>query len=263
MFNQFSKDKKVTVQGVKAALIEWHNHNRHFQAFADFSDKAAVQKILGDYIPDRFDAVPCEARHRGASGAARAFIAGLVNPNNQNKAIRDAITITMCTHPNAIVTSGAAAVAAATAAAFSTTATVADIVDSGFKAVQKGYLLGEHYSGYTAVGSKIERRMELAVNIGIQYGGDFDQCIKEMSEVIGTGNLSSESVPSAFGFFVAANGNPETAVRMALNAGKCCNYTATIAGVLSAVFSKQADVLAPFVEKVERSNQFALADVIS
>ena len=140
----------------------------------------------------------------------------------------------MVTHPNGIAISGTAVSAALTAAAFGGKLDSAKIYDTALWAAQEGYRRGCLATVKPPVGAKLPGRIELAVNLALQYGDDDERLLAELGDLIGFGVNTSELIPSVVGILVAAHGSLSRAVRLAANAGNCANRVAVVAAAACA-----------------------------
>ena len=138
-------------------------------------------------------------------------------------------------HDNVIALSGAASIAAATAVAMTNNTTLVDIIDAGIYGAKKGYEKAM-YVARKAAGASIEERIKLAVKIGIKYSNDFEKCITEMTDLIGTGINANESVPAVFGFLAASGGDVMKAIYLAINAGNDSDTTGIMVGAIAGAF---------------------------
>lgn len=221
----------LTPMVAEQAMFSWRDGadtRRYYDHFAGRSTRLRMGILDGSHVYDRFDKIPCEGRFITNGGAARAWVAGLLAPGNVEKAIDHAVTLTLPTHPNAISGSGAAVAAAMVSAALGGITSPARLFDVARQAVHTGYQKMEAVSHITAVGTKLPQRMELAANLAVRYANDEERLISEIHDSIGVGSYTSEVVPSALGFLIAADNDLEKALRLASNAGNNANKTAVI-----------------------------------
>ncbi|MBC5581375.1 ADP-ribosylglycohydrolase family protein [Anaerofilum sp. BX8] len=228
----------------------------YFDDFLDPVTREGLERLDGSYVSTRFDLVPCDGRRINCSAAARAWVAGLLNPGDPEAAIRDAVTLSMPTHPNAIAISGAAVSAALTAASFLPGFDCGRLYELALKAARDGYELGLSAAGMPPVGAKLPQRIELAVNLALRYRRDPEKLLQELNDVVGFGAYASEAVPSAVGLVIAAGGRAGEAVRLAANAGNCACCTAVIAAAACAASSPVDEALEEHFEKVRAAAPF-------
>ena len=185
----------------------------------------------------------CTNNSKATNGAAmKAWVAGLFNPGNPDKAVDDAITIGFPTHQNVVALAGATAVAAAVAAAFGEGCTLSGMLDAGLYGARVGYERAWNMCSQKSAGANMEARIMEAVSIGLKYAHDFDKLLEEMADVIGCGLNANEAVPAAFGFAVAAQGRPMDAIYMAVNAGNDTDTVASITGAMCGALKGTAGI---------------------
>lgn len=241
---EFVKTGGVTKQAAINALLELKN-NRKYEIYSSRIDTASavgienLEGIERERTP--YDDLPVDNRYLTNSAAAKAWSCGLFNPGNMKKAIDDAILMCKPAHDNVIALSGATSIAAAIAVAMTNGATISDVVEAGIIGARQGYKKAMLVAK-PAAGASIEERIKLAVEIGIKYSNDFEKCIIEMTDLIGTGVNANETVPSVFGFFVAAGGDVMKTIYLAINAGNDSDATGILAGALSGTFKGIHDI---------------------
>ena len=251
----------VTPSAAEQALFDWREGEDtkvYYDKFAGKTTRLRMEYLDGTHIFNRFDKVPCEGRFITNGGASRAWVAGLLNPGNVDRAIDDALTLTMPTHPNAIAGSGAAAVAAMVSAALGGVKAPDKLFDVAREAVQAGYRKMEMATNLTAVGAKLPGRMELAANLAVKYGNDEEKLAVEMHDCVGVGAYTSEVVPSDVGFILAAGNDLEKALRLAVNAGNQTNKTASIVCAVVAASSGSTVLADKYYDVVKKNNTLDL-----
>lgn len=147
-------------------------------------------------------------------GAMRISPIGLINAGNIERAIEDAVTACTPTHFTNVAISGAAAVAAAIAAAMEPTCTLDEILKAGIYGGDKGVKYGNVW-----LGASVPRRIELAIEIARRDVPIYDRIVT-LFDLIGSTLATSETVPTAFGIFVLADGDPRL----------CARYSAAVSG---------------------------------
>ena len=128
-----------------------------------------------------------------------------MNAGNIEKAIKDAVTVTMVTHDNYLALSGACAVAAAVSHAVMPEATVYSVLQAGLYGAKEGEKIGRKIARDVA-GPSVVKRMEMAIDIGLGSGTPKEK-MTEIGHQIGTGLHVAEAIPSAFGLFAAYDGD--------------------------------------------------------
>ena len=84
-----------------------------------------------------------------------------------------------------------------------------------------------------AAGASVEKRIRLAVRIGLSCANDLERCVNEMTDLVGTGSPANEAVPAAFGFLVSAGGDVMETIYRSVNAGNASSAVATMAGAMA------------------------------
>ncbi|MBO4918603.1 MAG: ADP-ribosylglycohydrolase family protein [Erysipelotrichaceae bacterium] len=237
----FVKHKGISREASIEGLLNWVHDDRYklySSTYMGPTTKEGIQKLEGTYVAENEyrEEMECDQKTITNGAAMKTWVAGLLNPGNVEKAIEDALTMGVLTHNNAIALSGGCSVAAATAVAMKEDATLDEIVEAGIYGARVGYEKAVKIAK-DAAGASIAKRIPLAVKIGLRYSNDFEGCITEMTDVIGTGLFANEAVPSAFGFMVSASGDVMETVYRSINAGNDCDTTGVIAASMAGAFS--------------------------
>ena len=235
---EFAKAGGVTKQAAINALFELKNNEKYavYSARMDQASAVGIEKLEGvlhEWTP--YDDLPVDNRYLTSSAAMKSWVCGLLNPGNMEKAIDDSILMCRPAHDNVIALSGAASIAAAVSVARTAGASLSDVIEAGIAGARKGYDKAM-YIARKAAGASIEERIKLAVEIGVKYSGDFEKCITEMTDLIGTGINANEAVPSVFGFLAAAGGDVMQSIYLAINAGNDSDTTGIMAGAIAGAF---------------------------
>lgn len=225
----------VTRDAVIEGLLDWRYGDQfklYSSSYLGPTTAMGIQKLEGTYEPTYMDSMECHQKTITNGAAMKAWICGLLTPGNLDKAIDNAITLGLPTHDNVIALSAAGAVAAGVAKAMVPGATTDQVVEAGLYGAQEGYRRALEVA-HDAAGASVEKRIGLAVEIGLKYSNDFEACITEMTDIVGTGLFANEAVPAAFGFFVSAGGDVMETIYRSINAGNDCDTVATMAGALA------------------------------
>lgn len=238
---------EITPRDMADILLTWSEDPQYYPHFAGPSTRRAVEALRDGADPATLGAQGREAT-TGASngGAMRVAPAGLVNPGNIAAAVRTAAITCQPSHFTSIGVSGAGAIAAAVAVALRDDATVMDVVRASLEGAELGNEIGAT-EGREVAGALVAKRIELAVHIA-STTRNIDQAIEQIAGAVGTGLHTSEAVPAAIGFFVAAAGDPWLAAVGAANAGDDSDtvgcMSASIAGAYSGIGAVPEDKLA-------------------
>ena len=228
---------KITEQNCKEAVLDWCSNEDtkiFFDMYGGPSTRKAIAIINGETVRTDRDYLFSDNLTGTNGGGMKAWMVGLFDQNNVDKAIEDALTMCRVTHSAPVSLAGGAAIAAAVSAAFAPDATLDSVLDAGEYGARIGLKRG-YEIGRMGTAASIERRIQLARCIAKKYGDDFERCVVEMTDLIGTGLRANEAVPSAFGFF-AAGGDVLRTVYMAINSGNDCDTTAIMASSMAGAF---------------------------
>ena len=242
---------QVTAQAVKEALIDWSEHEVFFDRFAGPTTRLAIRRFKGEKIEET-GSVNLVSRQATNGAAMKIAPVGLLSGGNLQRAIEDAITVTMVTHDNYLALSGACAVAAAVSKALLPDADLYNVIQAGLFGAEQGELRGKKIARDVA-GPSVCRRMEMAIAIGLGPGTE-EEKMTEISERIGTGLHISEAVPAAFGFFAASGGSAMGTIISAVNAGYDTDTVGTIAGAIAGTLQGQKAFPAHFLPVLEKAN---------
>ncbi len=232
------RDGGVTVEGVAEALVLWYD--RIGGDDSPYVGPSSRRAILGIKRGDDLTKVGLRGDTDGA--AMRVAPIGLVNPGNLEGAIEDAAVSCIPSHNTDVAISGAAAVAGAIAVAMRPGSTLADVVEAGIYAAEKGRKLGPVW-----LGASVARRIQLAVKLA---GADkpLRERLQDIYDLVGTSLAMTEAVPAAFGMLVMGKGDPvQAAIYSAALAGDADTVAAmacAIAGAWRGVGAFKADHLA-------------------
>jgi len=166
--------------------------------------------------------------------ACKAFPLGLINPENPERAIKDAIEITMTSHDDPLSLSGAGAVAAAVAECFSPNATVFSVVQTAIRAADEAKAIGDKTDDiWDYPGPSTARRLEYAQQIAVKFGKN---AATELKDIIGCGPEVAETVPTALGLVIAHKEEPLEAFFDAVNLGdETCALAAVTGAIIGAL----------------------------
>lgn len=248
---------QITRDIAVSALLRWSEHPEYMR-YGGPTTRAALAKIKGLPVEKtKYDYILCENRKASNGAAMKSGVMGLFNPGNVDKAIDDAIIMCMPTHDNTIALSGACAVAAATAKAMEEGVSYYDVITAGIYGAHEGFVRTEPIARPVA-GASVEKRIQLAVEIGLRYQGDFEKAMCEVTDIIGTSLLASEAVPAAFGFFAACAGETMDSIYMPVNAGDDTDTVAIMDGFMAGALHGVDAIPAKYLTLIETMNHFEL-----
>lgn len=185
--------------------------------------------------------------------AMKASPIGMINPGDLDGTITETIYMCMPTHPTTLAISGGAAISCAVAQAMVDGATKEDVINAGLYGAREGYERAKAVA-YPASGAKIERRIQMAVEIAVKYAKDYERLLYEIASLVGTGYSCAESAAAVFGFFLVAK-DPLDLIIMGTNAGADADSVGTMGGAIygALVGSSAFD---PEYQKIIEENNF-------
>jgi ADP-ribosylglycohydrolase len=156
---------------------------------------------------------------------------GLLHPGDPMGAVEDAAVVCIPTHNTNVAISGACAVAAAVAVAMPDGATLDAVIAAGVLGAELGRQKGRSW-----LGPSVARRIQMAVQIA-RGPGDALARLREIYDVIGTSLSVPETVGSAFGVLVMANGDPQQTAIYAANLSGDADTVGAIACAIAGAYS--------------------------
>ncbi|MBW8347914.1 ADP-ribosylglycohydrolase family protein [Bacillus sp. IITD106] len=247
---------EINDEVAKEGIIDWSNHEEYFEPFAGPTTRAAIMEMKGEKLISTEPLVNYNAQATNGS-AMKIFPVGLVNPDNVDEAINDAITITLPTHNNHLAISGACAVAAAVSKAMADDANVYNVIQAGLYGAKEGEKLGKEV-GITVAGPSVVKRMELAIEIALK-SNSMENAMKELADIIGSGIHISESVPAAFGLFLAANGDTMESIYGGVNIGNDTDTVASMAGAIAGTLNGYQSFPDGYLNEINEKNNMDLS----
>ena len=235
-------DGVIDSETVKQAILDWSNVPWYFDRFAGPTTRSAIAmfKDPSKEMKPAPGAVTVDYASKATNGAAMKIApAGILNPNNIEKAIEDAITITQVTHDNSLAIAGACAVAATTSDSLAPHATLDDALSAGYFAAVRGETIAKEISREVA-GPNVAARIDLAYDIA-NGNGSKEEKLRKLSQVVGSGLHISEAVPCAFGIIALNKDNALQAVIDAVNIGYDTDTVSTIVGTMVGAFVNNTD----------------------
>lgn len=246
---------------VAEELINWAKDIDVVNRFAGPTTRTAIKRLKQGDSPELVGRSSEGNSYAGSTNGAamRVSPAGLAHPENISTAIKDAITMSLPTHGTQITFSGAAAVAGAISEALKESATVYSVVQAGLRSAAQGEKIGLQKARVVPSPS-ITARIKLAVTIALNSKDTSTAC-SQISDYIGTGVHIAESVPAAFGIFVANHGKPLKSIVSAVNIGGDTDTIAMIVGSIAGALSGISDIPQKFIDIVEEVNHLHIRDL--
>lgn len=175
---------------------------------------------------------------------------GLMFPGHIMGAIDATITTCIPTHNTRPAISGACAVAAAIAHGMTEHATVNSVVYAGLFGAEVGANRAPKW-----LDPSVARRIELAVDIA-RRGGDVRYRLRELYDVVGASLSVPETVGSAFGAFVMAEGDPNLTAIYAANLSGDADTVAAIAAAIAGAYSGIDAIKPEYIAQLEADEIF-------
>lgn len=246
---------QVDDEVARKALLTWASYPEFFR-YAGPTTEAAIKKLHGEevYNPRGYVAANNSSATNGSG--MKIFPAGLINPGNLDKAIKDTITICMPTHNNNVAISGAAAIAAAVARAMEENVSLDDVIEAGLYGAHKGFEDSSKIANRLATPS-VEKRIRLAVEIG-KKGTDWEQTMLELRDIVGAGLMATEAIPCVFGILAATPGDVMSAIKMGVNIGDDTDTVATMVGAVAGALYGVDNIPREYISMIDRVNKFDL-----
>ena len=241
----------VDEKAARNAVLEWAKHPEFFR-FAGPTTQAAVLEMEGGESVNAKAYLACDNSKATNGAGMKIFCVGLINPGNMDKAIEDAVTICMPTHPSNTAISGACAVAAAVSKAMEEKAGLKDVIEAGMYGAAKGFKLGTEKGRRLAVPS-VEKRIRLAVEIA-ERGAGWEETMLELRDVIGAGLMAAEAIPCVFGILAANPQDAFGAVKMGVNIGDDTDTVATMVGAVAGALYGMSNLPGDYLKLISETN---------
>ncbi len=249
---------EVSEKIIQQALIDWSEHPVFFDRFAGPTTRLAIRRYKGEKI-ERSGGVELVTRQATNGAAMKISPIGLFNVGDVDRAIQEAVTVTMVTHDNYLALSGACAVAAAVSEAASEGADVYRVLQAGLYGAREGERIGREVARDVA-GPSVVKRMEMAIDIGLGSGTPWEKMI-ELGHRIGAGLHVSEAIPCAFGFFAANEGDALGSIVGAVNVGYDTDTIATMSGALAGALKGAKAYPEHFLPTLEKANDLNIQEL--
>lgn len=249
-------DGELTAHTVGRMLLDW-SCTEYYPRFAGPSTKRAVEALRAGADPQHLGAAGRLATDGTSNGAAmRVAPVGLRHPGDLPGAVHDALTSCRPSHLTSIAVAGAAALAAAVSSAVLPGASLFEVVAAARRGAAEGERLGRQH-GRDAPGPNVRRRIDLAATEAVCYGS-FDDAVRGIAAVVGTGLQMAEALPAAIGIFLAAEGDPFLSCVGGANAGDDTDTIACMAGALAGAYRGFQHIPEDLYAQVIQVNQLDL-----
>ena len=241
----------VTLEATVEAIVDWYDRTGgDTSKYVGPSTRRGVQALKRGEDPHT------TGRMGDTNGAAmRVSPVGLLHPGDPMGAIEDAVISCIPTHGTNVAISGACAVAAAIAVALMDDATIDAVVAAGLLGAELGRQRGNPW-----LGASVTRRIEMAVSIA-RSSSDARARLRSMYDIVGTSLAMPETVGSAFGVFVMADGDPQQAAIYAANLSGDADTVGAIACAISGAYSGIEAIPQAIIDTLNQDEIMAQYDV--
>lgn len=241
----------MTAESAAQALLEWAENNRgNLDLYIGPSTRRALEALQAGTSPR-------ESGTKGTTNGAVMRVApiGIVRAGNFAATLADTVEACLPTHNTALAISGAAAISFAIAAAMRDDASL----DSVLEAAMEGAAQGRQHGAWVWT-PPLETRITLAVRL-VREAESERRALQALYDYVGVDMLISESIPTALGLAVLANGDPMLAVRYGANIGGDTDTIGAIAGAVSGALQGIGAVDRSLLNEVEQVNRLNLEKV--
>jgi len=242
---------RMSAEAMARALLNWAEaQGRRLSLYAGPSTRRALEAL-------RAGVAPRESGRAGKTNGAAMRVApvGIVRAGDFEGALADAVEAGLPTHGTSLALSAAAAVACAVAEAMREDATLEGVLEAGMEGAVRGRAFGAWV--WTP---PLEKRIELALRL-VRQADSEAEALQTLYAYVGVDLTVTESVPTAFGLVVLAEGDPMRAVRYAANIGGDTDTIGAIAGAICGALQGVEALDRALLAEVERVNGLDLAAV--
>lgn len=253
---------KASRELAESALVEWGN-TEYFEPFAGMTTRNVVKRLKADdsmgtwAYAGRLGTKLYKSHYYALSSngaASKAYPAGLFSRGEVDKAIRDAVELTMASHDDPHSISGACGVAAAVSRAMWEQASLYDVIQAAlYGSVEGERLARDRKDIWIYPGPSVTKRIEMAVSISM-HSGNVEEIVKELGERIGSGPAIAETVPIALGILAAEQGKPMESIIDGVNIGDETSAIASIIGAIAGTLHGAGSIREGYLEIIEREN---------
>lgn len=260
MMERMIEDKGIITQKqCEEVLVSWAE-NKKFYKFAKINSESAYNEFAEEANNYRYPYLTFDHHRATYEAATRAVAIAVFLPGNPDMAVEQLCHCYKRVFNNVYCLAGAGAVAAAITTAMKDGASYYDILAAGVAGADRAEKCADSFRCQPCALSNPRKRIQIAIEIGNKYAGDFEKAMKELEECIGTSEVVSESVATVFGIIAACKGNYQESMKMAVNIGGETDALATMVGAILGAFTPNA-VKKKDIETVERANGYNLKEL--
>ena len=223
----FIKHGNVSLDAAVEAIIAWYD-----RVGGDDSPYVGPSTRRGVQALKRGEDPTTTGNWGDTNGAPmRISPVGLLHPGDPTSAIQDAVTVCTPTHNTNVAISGACAVAAAISIAMTDGVSLETVITAGMLGADLGRQHGTKW-----LGPSVTRRIMMAVEIANGPGNELFR-LRELYNVIGTSLSVPETVGSAFGVLLMADGDPQQTAIYAANLSGDADTVGAIACAIAGTYA--------------------------
>jgi ADP-ribosylglycohydrolase len=244
-------DGHVTPQGMARRILKWaiDGHLLETGLLGPSTSRAIRMLMTGKD--------PLETGRYGTTNGAAMKISpiGIINMGKLEQLIDEVEKVCLPTHGTSVAISAASAVAGAIAEALTPEPTISTVLKTSKMCAGMG-----ERRGRPVAYPSIRKRIELAVDL-IGGVGSPSKAAEILYDYIGADISCANSVPTAFGLFVASGGDPMTTIKSAINMGGDTDTIGAIAGGIAGAYGGIEAFPCDIINQVEEENQLELGEV--
>jgi len=243
------EDGGATPEGMARRILKWATDRRLLESgLIGPSTSRAIRALMEGKDPR-------ETGRQGVTNGAAMKISpiGIINAHRMGNIVDDVEKVCLPTHGTSVAISAASAVAAAVAYALRPASTVSSVVEAA-----KTYSKMGNERGRQVTHPSVTRRIELALDI-IEGEASPRDAAQVLYDYIGADVSITNSVPTAFGLFVASEGDPMVTIESAVNMGGDTDTIGAIAGGIAGAFKGIDAFPEDMVRRVEEESGLDLA----
>lgn len=253
-----SVSQEIAIQ----SLVNWANPQYNYLHLAGPTTQATIRRLQGEQVSSS-DFVIASDNAKATNGLAMKIAPiALLSHGDIQKALDITVTIGMVSHHNQIAIAAGCAVAAATAQALRESSTLDDVLQAALQGAFEGEQRAIKLGADILAGSSVHRRIQHALAIARSAKSKLTGT-QELIDLIGTGILAYESIPTAFGLLLLYQDEPLEAVFAAVNIGNDTDTIATIVGGILGAFHGADIFPEDYLPMLDEANEYDLVKLAS
>lgn len=249
-------DGHLSGQAWVDALVHWAETSKMARMMGP-TTRPTVEALRAGEDPRKVGVIAGSDRQTsrvGTSNGAAMRIApvGLIHPGDPAGACQDALITCLPTHNTQIAIAGACAIAAGVAEAVTEGADVFLVVKACLEGARRGEELGAREGRFVA-GPSVAARIEWAVSLALR-ANTLEEAMSSLEAYIGNSVYAADSVPTAIGLFVFAEGDPLQSIVGGTNIGNDTDTIAAMAGSLAGALKGFRQVPQGLYDALKKAN---------